>query len=292
MEWKLGATESFSQFGKDGWTKRDMQIKFTPNSTVGNKLITFLQTRLQLEQGGTPSNKPEIDIRADIYEFEPFYGMNWDPKQKRWVPESLKTPTPPGFKNQPSSLADPAAYLYDPPWAPPGQTKRFESVPVVPETAERLGALTWGLDSDRVECTNEPSASFDEAVKKFYTVPTVIGPDPARKEHYDVILDGFERNVTTLTTNQEKKLDPIAPLVKNAPNLIVMVGGSGDDSDIYPEGASEKRAQAVADYLKSKAVPEKNLTVIGYGATWGLYPPTSKEGKEGLNRRVQISLSY
>ena len=209
---EAGCDRVLQPIGKDGWTKRDMQIKFTPDSAPGRQQADHLSAdQAPTGAGGAPSNKPEIDIRADIYEFEPFYGMNWDPKQKRWVPESLD-PYPARFQEPAQQPRRAPRPTFRSTVGSPVRRKGLSQCRWCRRPPKGWVALTWGLDSDRVECTNEPSASFDEAVKKFYTVPTVIGAGPRPvKNVTDVILDGFERNVTTLTTNQEKKLDPIAP---------------------------------------------------------------------------------
>lgn len=287
MEWRLEPSKTFSQFGRGGWTKRQIQVKFTPNRSFGTKTITFLQTVLQTTGGttSTSSKKPRIDVLPE--EFEPFYGMDWDPKTKKWIPESA----PQGYKSAPSSATDRSAYLYDEPYAPPGQVKMFETVAVVSETGETLGALRWGVGkgAESVDCTDAPSADFGGAVERFYATPTAVGPESGREERYDVILDGFTANDATLTAGQEKQLGPIVTKVKSDPKLMVAVGGFADAIEKDPSGTSEQRAQTVASYLIGNGVPKDNLTVIGYGATWARFPPSAREGR---NRRVQLRLHY
>jgi hypothetical protein len=287
MEWRLEPSKTFSQFGKGGWTKRQIQVKFTPDPPFRAKTITFLQTVLQTKGGttSTPSKKPKIDVLPE--EFDPFYGMEWDPKMKKWVPESA----PKGYKSAPSSPTDRTAYLYDEPYAPPGQVKMFETVAVVPETGETLGALRWGVGkgAERVDCTDAPSADFGAAVERFYATPTAVGPESGREARYDVILEGFTANDATLTADQEKQLDPIVTKVKRDPKLMVEVGGFADATETDPGGISEQRAQAVASYLIGNGVPKDNTRVTGFGATWARYAPSAREGR---NRRVQLRLHY
>jgi outer membrane protein OmpA-like peptidoglycan-associated protein len=285
MEWRLEPNKTFSQFDTDGWTKRQIQVKFTPNRSLGTKTITFLQTVLQTTRNKSSSKKPKLDVLSE--EFDPFYGMNWDIKTKKWVPEgALK-----GYKSAPSSATDRSAYLYDEPYAPPGQVKMFETVAVVPETGETLGALRWsvGKDAERVEFTDAPSAEFGAAVERFYGTPTAVGPESGREQRYDVILDGFTANDATLTADQERQLGPIVARVKQDSKLKVEVGGFADATEIDPSGTSEQRAQAVASYLIGNGVPKVNLRVAGFGASWARYPPSAREGR---NRRVQIRLQY
>jgi outer membrane protein OmpA-like peptidoglycan-associated protein len=292
MEWRLGPSEPAEGKGK----KRRMQIKFTPKPSFANKTITFLQTWQEITEGSAPSEMARIDIEQKGA-FRPFYGMNWDPKMKKWIPAGVAPEEArKGYKNQPSSATDPAAYLYDEPWFFPTHGRIFESVAVVPETGETLGGLTWGVGdvperAKRVECSDKTSTYFQLAVEKFYAP---MRPTPRLgEENYDVILDGFIANDATLTADQERQLDPIVARVKGDTGLkVVVVGGFGDAMDRDPMGTSERRAQAVANYLTGKGVPEAILELRTYGATWARYEPSTKESKEGRNRRVQLRLFY
>lgn len=266
-----------------------IQISFTPKPSLGARTITFLQTKLQTKAGSTLSKKPKMDILPS--DFEPFYGADWDIKNKEWVPESA----PKGYKNKPSSSTDTTAYLYDAPSVPPGQTKMFESVAVEAESSATLGALRWGVSGGQLlgaedkDCTDAPLADFGAAVERFYATPTTVGPDPEREERYDAILDEFSGGDATLTADHEKQLDPIVTKVRGDPKLVVLVAGFGDAMDRDPSRTSEQRAQAVASYLIGKGVPEGNVKTTGFGAAWARYLPSMKEGR---NRRVQIRLRY
>jgi outer membrane protein OmpA-like peptidoglycan-associated protein len=284
MEWRLEPSVTFSQYGREGWTRRRIQVRFMPNPSFGTKTIAFQQTKRTKD----PSKMAEIDIRTG--EYRPFYGMDWDPKTKKWIPE-VSLP-PPGYKSQPSSSTDPAAYLYDEPYAPPDTARVFETVAVVPETGETLGALRWGVGkgAEGVESTDETSAYFRVAVETFYASPKELGPDRESQAIYNVIVDGFMTNDATLTADQEKRLDAIVTSVRSNPRQCVVVGGFGDAMDRHPMGISEQRAQAVASYLIGKGVLKDHITVTGFGATWVRYQPSTKEAQQGRNRRVQLRL--
>lgn len=303
MEWRLGPVEEAD--ASAGSNKRTMQIRFTPKPAFANKTVSFLQTVRGL-QSVRGTGMAKIDI-GQSPKFRPFYGMNWDPKVKKWVPESIDTPTPAGNKNQPSSTTDPTAYLYDEPWFYSGEGKIFESVAVIPETGETLGALTWGVGdvpdyAETPACSDGTTAYFQLAVEKFYEPKkpeSRIG-----EENYDVILDRFSADDATLTSDQEKRLDPIvariktivakdnepAGTTKGRPSFTVVVGGFGDARDKDPMGASEQRAQAVASYLTSQNVPKESLDLRGFGATWARYELGTKEAQGGRNRRAQVRL--
>jgi outer membrane protein OmpA-like peptidoglycan-associated protein len=293
MQWRLYPAKS-----ADGKAKKQrMQIKFLPDSPYRNKTITFLQT---LREEGGDGSKTTIDIGKNRSVFRPFYGVDWDKQMKQWVPSNEGKDI--GFRSQPNSADDPAAYLFDEPYFfPPPHGRVFESVAVVLETGETLGALTWGVGTvpayaEKPKCADKPSADFHGAVEKFYTPKS---PAPGHgQENYDLILDGFAPNDATLTADQKKQLDSIAARVKEiigkgdpgATKNHLVVGGFGDSMDNDPMAASDQRAQAVANYLMSKGVPNDTLDLRPFGATWARYEVSTKKAQEGRNRRVQIRL--
>jgi outer membrane protein OmpA-like peptidoglycan-associated protein len=223
---------------------------------------------------------------------------------KKWAPSNEGQDI--GFRSQPSSAADPAAYLFDEPYFfPPPHGRVFESVAVAPGTGEVLGALTWGVGAvpayaQNPECADKPSSNFQGAVEKFYTPK-----NPASghgQENYDAILDGFAPNDAALTADQKQQLDSLVARAKemitsskgepaSTKNRLV-VGGFGDSMDKDPMAASEQRAQAVANYLMGKGVPNDTLNVRTFGATWARYEVSTEKAQEGRNRRVQIRLFY
>ena len=107
MKWRLYPATSADGKGK----KQRMQIKFLPDSPYRNKTVTFLQT---LREEGGDGSKTTIDIGVNQSAFRPFYGVNWDRQMKQWVPSSEGKDI--GFRSQPNSADDPAAYLLDEPF--------------------------------------------------------------------------------------------------------------------------------------------------------------------------------
>lgn len=303
MCWALSAPIEVEK----GGTTVDMLITFIPDRPF--KTITFLQTVKVNER------QPVIDMEplSEKEELDPFYGANWDSKQQKWVAESSS-----GL-SAPSGARDNDAHLHDTPYVFTGMVKRFESVAVVAETSETLGALRWGFGDGWViggkhdDCTDTPSAEFGTAVGKFYATPKTIGPpDPSRDvgvEHYEAILDGFMANdgkstsgprgvvfspllkAAILTADQENKLDPIIAQIKalrkNGSDAQVLVSGFADPTEMDPHGTSEQRAQAVKNYLAGQGVPRRSIGIGAFGAGWARYPPSVKESR---NRRVQVRM--
>jgi outer membrane protein OmpA-like peptidoglycan-associated protein len=281
MVWKLESVEGFGGVAR-------IQISFTPRQSVGANTLTFLQTVLET---GSPL---KMDVVWRKGETVPFYGAEWDPTAKRWGPG----PQAEGYRNEPSTGSG-TAHMFDAPMVfSRGHEKLFEAVPVVAETGETLGALRWGVadggtklfGARDADCTEAPSAEFGAAVEKYYAAPAEVGPDPQRVERFDAILDGFAPDDATLTEKHEAQLDPVAAKVNGDPDLLVELGGFADANEKDPVGVSEKRVQAVEDYLVGEGVARARFSLAqastrAYGASWARYPPS---GTESRNRRVQV----
>jgi outer membrane protein OmpA-like peptidoglycan-associated protein len=186
----------------------------------------------------------------------------------------------------------------------------FETVAVVPATAETLGAIKWGVeghkdgvkvippDQDK-DVDDRPTAGFLIAVDTFYAQPPTVGPDVRRAERYDAILDDFHADDGTsnqkadvLTADDKKKLDPIVAKIKesNDPSILVSIEGFADATEKDPNAISEARARVVESYLVAQGVPRANIVMAGFfGAAWARYPPSPTESR---NRRVQVRVHW
>jgi outer membrane protein OmpA-like peptidoglycan-associated protein len=285
----------------EGGNEVIMSMSFTPYKEHRGKTITFLQT--MLESGGSSSNA-ELDVltygKRDTAtdDFEPFYGANWNNKDKNWVAEGA----PGRFKNQPGGLSDPNAYFFDVPVVYSGQKKMFETAVVIPETTEVLAFIKWGAEGHDDEAkpilppssepSDRPTAGFLVAVDRAYEQPSAVGPDILRPQRYDAILDRFPPNDATLTADQKKSLDPITAKVKerNDPTIYVSLGGFADATEKDPSGISEARAKAVESYLIAQGVPKASIVMAGFfGASWARFPQSPKEDR---NRRVQVRVHW
>jgi hypothetical protein len=278
-----------------------MSIIFSPYKEHRGKTITFLQTVLE---GGGSGGDPELDVltygKRDTARDDtaPFYGAVWNNKDRSWAAEGA----PGRFKNQPGGASDPNAYFFDVPMVYPGQTKRFETAVVVPETNEVLAFIKWGAEGHDDEAkailppssepSDRPTAGFLVAVDRFYEQPSTVGPDILRPQRYDAILDRFPPEGSTLTPDHKKALDPIAAKVKerNDPTIYVSLGGFADATEKDPGGVSEARAKAAESYLLGQGVPKASIVMDGFfGAAWARFPPSPKEDR---NRRVQVRVRW
>lgn len=292
MAWSLDLTGTKGQ----GGPAARIQISFTPKPPYRAQTITFLQTVVttKTDTRSSPTEPTLVDQRTDIEEIDPFYGADWNPGTNTWQAESVKTPVPAGFKNAPSSSADPTAYLFDEPWLYPSMAKIFESVVVIPETGEILGSLRWGVAGDQLlggqldDCTDLPSHGFDMAMQNYYSMPK--GSDPQSPGRFDTIIDGYDFGDYELSEENKKKLDPVITAFLNYPKMWIAVSGyadAGEHDD--PDFTSLMRALLVQRYMMSRGVPQDKIDVYSFGAAWTRYPTSPGENR---NRRVQIRTYY
>lgn len=101
----------------------------------------------------------------------------------------------------------------------------------------------------------------------------------------------FEFAKAVLLPESYPELDRTSEFLKNNPTIEIEIGGHTDDigSDVTNQKLSEKRARAVADYIISKGIDPKRLTVVGYGESRPIAFNTDEEGR-AMNRRVEFKV--
>lgn len=136
-----------------------------------------------------------------------------------------------------------------------------------------------GVTDDRDQCANTPRG---------VAVDTVGCP-----RRGSVTLQGvtFELNSANLTPGSRPVLDDVAADLKKYPRLRVELQGHTDSSgaDAYNMQLSERRANAVRDYLISQGVSASQLTARGYGETQPVADNKTNEGR-ARNRRVEMAV--
>lgn len=105
---------------------------------------------------------------------------------------------------------------------------------------------------------------------------------------YQVYFD-FNQAEINLTT--QAKLDELAALMARLKIFKVAIHGHTDNigQDDKNYALSQKRAEAVRDYLLSKGVDVSRAIVIGYGEEKALASNATQKGR-ALNRRVEIKI--
>lgn len=100
----------------------------------------------------------------------------------------------------------------------------------------------------------------------------------------------FAFNSDRLTDESKTILDSVAASLAEWPELRVEVGGHTDSQgpDAYNHQLSQKRADAVRDYLVARGVPATQLTARGYGESRPLADNATEAGR-ARNRRVELT---
>jgi OOP family OmpA-OmpF porin len=124
--------------------------------------------------------------------------------------------------------------------------------------------------------------------------PPAPRPTPAPRTHRKIILRGvnFDFNKATIRRDAADILDEAAEILRDQPNVEVSVDGHTDaiGSDAYNQKLSERRAQAVADYLSSHGVSANRLRPRGFGESRPVASNDTEEGR-AQNRRVELNIA-
>jgi outer membrane protein OmpA-like peptidoglycan-associated protein len=102
----------------------------------------------------------------------------------------------------------------------------------------------------------------------------------------------FEFDKADLRPEDRELLSRVAGILLSSQDYTVSVNGHTDDvgSDVYNQKLSERRAQAVRDYLVQAGVPQDVLSVTGHGKSLPLVrSPT--DAARAKNRRVELAIA-
>ena len=88
----------------------------------------------------------------------------------------------------------------------------------------------------------------------------------------------------------QSTLNEVASTLANYQQTYIDILGHTDStgSDAYNQGLSERRAQAVANYLAARGVNPARMATRGYGESQLLVNPEQSEADRAANRRVEI----
>jgi outer membrane protein OmpA-like peptidoglycan-associated protein len=102
----------------------------------------------------------------------------------------------------------------------------------------------------------------------------------------------FDTGKYTLRPAAREKLAKISGIVLAYPSLLLAIEGDTDSvgSDSYNQDLSEKRAEAVRDYLARQNIPMASMTAQGFGKTQPVASNDTAEGRQ-QNRRVELVVS-
>ena len=101
----------------------------------------------------------------------------------------------------------------------------------------------------------------------------------------------FDFNKATITSNSKIALDKLVKIFNEYPETNILVEGHTDDkgTDSYNLSLSQKRADAVGDYLKNQGIASSRLTIKWYGEAQPKVTNDTEEGR-AINRRVEFTI--
>jgi OOP family OmpA-OmpF porin len=99
----------------------------------------------------------------------------------------------------------------------------------------------------------------------------------------------FESGRATIDLDSSGLLDRLIETALRCPTADIEIAGhtDADGEDAFNQTLSEKRAQAVTDYLVKAGLPANRFTAIGYGSTQPVATNDTDEGK-AQNRRIEF----
>src|SRR4030081_2958784 len=99
----------------------------------------------------------------------------------------------------------------------------------------------------------------------------------------------FESGRGTVDPDSAGLLDRLIETALRCPTANIEIAGptDADGEDGFNQALSEKRAQAVADYLVKAGLPASRFTAMGYGSTQPVAENDTDEGK-AQNRRIEF----
>ena len=102
----------------------------------------------------------------------------------------------------------------------------------------------------------------------------------------------FDFNSSNLTSTAKSNIDKLAEVLKNNPDTNINVYGYTDSkgSDDYNLALSEKRANAVIDYLVAKGIAKSRLFAMGRGEQDPIASNDTDAGR-AKNRRVEFAIT-
>ena len=102
----------------------------------------------------------------------------------------------------------------------------------------------------------------------------------------------FLTNQYAVTPNSRLALDKLVKVFNQYPETNILIEGHTDNvgTEAYNMTLSQKRAEAVGDYLKSAGIPAERLTIKWYGETEPKVDNTT-DANRAQNRRVEFAIT-
>lgn len=125
----------------------------------------------------------------------------------------------------------------------------------------------------------------------------VLGDAEVRREGEGIVINFKEKvlfgyDQSELSIGSRSSLDKLANILKAYPDTDIQIIGHTDSkgTERYNERLSERRAAAVASYLRGNNIPATRITTLGMGESDPVATNDSDEGRS-FNRRVEFVIT-
>lgn len=149
------------------------------------------------------------------------------------------------------------------------------------------GIIGNKMDKQAEKIKNEiPGADVQRVGEGIVVTFNEKNPDGSKMGVY------FDFDKSDLTSNSKLALDKMIQIFKEYPETNLLVEGHTDDKGTasYNLALSQKRANAVGDYLKRFSVTPSRLTINGYGETQPKVENVT-DANRAENRRVEFAIT-
>lgn len=155
-----------------------------------------------------------------------------------------------------------------------------------------VGGVAGGIIGNKMDKQAEkikteiPGAKVERVGEGIRVTFDEANPDGSKAGVY------FATNKYDITANSKLALDKMIRIFNEYPDTDLLVEGHTDDvgKDEYNLGLSQRRAEAVANYLRNTGIASSRLIIKWYGEAQPVSDNTTAEGK-ALNRRVEFVIT-
>ncbi len=155
---------------------------------------------------------------------------------------------------------------------------------------QRLASETAAAQAGRVSAENDAQALRDRLREQLSAI--LQTRDTARGLIVSLSDVLFDFNQASLKSDAKEKLAKVSGILLSYPTLALSVEGYTDSvgSDDYNQKLSERRADAVRDYLTSNGIDPKHVQATGLGKANPVASNDTAAGRQ-QNRRVEMVVS-
>ena len=134
------------------------------------------------------------------------------------------------------------------------------------------------------------SLALDNGIKKEFEIEVPMQPITVGTSF---VLENvfFDVDKAELKPESRAELDRLHTILEQNPEVNIEIGGhtDSDGDDAHNQELSERRAEAVVNYLVNKGISKDRLSYMGYGETQPMVSNTSAENK-AKNRRTEVKV--